>query len=184
MYFGKTVRKNPFKYLGSGHYWAKHLAVHGSEHVETIYCELFPTEELCLEFAEFFSEFHNVEHSELWANLQPEDGLNVGTVYWRASKEQRRKNSISKIGRVRTPKHKENLSKARKGQPANNKINELTDIDKYIDIYLSAPFGKTELAQIAKSSPVSGPTLRRLICERVGLTGRFSKTKVRELYGK
>lgn len=78
LYFGKTCLKDPVKYLGSGTYWKKHLKVHGSEFVETIWLELFEDKESLTEFAIFFSEFNDIVNSEKWANFIMEDGLGGG----------------------------------------------------------------------------------------------------------
>jgi hypothetical protein len=72
MYFGKTTY-NPHKYTGSGLYWKKHIKKHLPT-VETIYVELFNDLDSLNEFALFFSEFHDIEHSDRWANLKPENG--------------------------------------------------------------------------------------------------------------
>ena len=73
MYFGKTTSHNPIKYTGSGLYWKNHLKKHGSS-IKTIYLELFNDPELLNEFALFFSEVNDIEHSDKWANLKSENG--------------------------------------------------------------------------------------------------------------
>jgi len=73
MYFGKTTENDPIKYPGSGLHWKRHINKHKPT-VETIYCELFDNAELLVEFALFFSEFHNIEKSEKWVNLKSENG--------------------------------------------------------------------------------------------------------------
>lgn len=74
-YFGKTEKLDPFKYLGSGSYWQKHLKKHGKEHIETLEIWGFDDQELCTEFALKFSKDNNIVESDEWANLIPENGL-------------------------------------------------------------------------------------------------------------
>jgi hypothetical protein len=74
-YFGKTNR-DPYKYLGSGKYWTRHIKKYGKEHVVTLWVsELYTNKELLTEFALFFSEEYNIVESKEWANLIPENGL-------------------------------------------------------------------------------------------------------------
>ncbi len=74
-YFGKTVRSDVEKYLGSGSYWKKHITKHGKEHVKTVWSCLFNSSDDCQEFAEFFSEFVGIVESDQWANQIPENGI-------------------------------------------------------------------------------------------------------------
>lgn len=78
-YFGKTTKKDPVKYLGSGQHWVPHIKKHGIEHVETIWHELFTNQEDCTEFALFFSEEMDIVKSDKWLNLKPENGVD-GTI--------------------------------------------------------------------------------------------------------
>ena len=81
-YFGKTIR-DPKKYLGSGRYWRRHLAVHGTD-IDTAWCELFTNENDLVEFAEFFSKEFDIVKAvnnigkKIWANEVPENGLHGG----------------------------------------------------------------------------------------------------------
>jgi len=74
LYFGKTTRKDPYKYLGSGKYWVKHIKKHGRE-IETIWAEQFLNMENLIEAATFISEFFDIVKSDKWANLDIENGL-------------------------------------------------------------------------------------------------------------
>jgi hypothetical protein len=76
-YFGKTTRKDPVKYLGSGTYWVRHLNQHGRD-VSTIWYKLFTSREDLVEFALSFSKENDIVASAAWANLKPEDGLRGG----------------------------------------------------------------------------------------------------------
>lgn len=77
MYFGKTINSDVVKYKGSGVRWNRHLEKHGND-VSTIFCELFEDESDLKEFAEFFSEVHDIKNSKLWANLMEENGSTGG----------------------------------------------------------------------------------------------------------
>lgn len=74
-YFGKTMKRDPFKYLGSGTRWLKHINKHGKNQVVTLDVWGFDDEELCSRFALEFSEKHNIVDSAEWANLRPENGI-------------------------------------------------------------------------------------------------------------
>ena len=77
-YFGKTVKSDPFSYLGSGTRWTRHIRKHGTEHVETVWCQLFTTKEELVSFATEFSVKNNITESQEWANLDIETGLDGG----------------------------------------------------------------------------------------------------------
>lgn len=78
-YFGKTTKKDPIKYLGSGTYWTRHLEKHG-KHIETLWHKLFTNKDELVEYALNFSMKNNIVESTEWANLKPEDGLRGGGV--------------------------------------------------------------------------------------------------------
>ncbi len=73
-YFGKTMKIDPFKYLGSGTRWLRHINKHGKEHVVTLEVWGFDDLDMCSEFALAFSEKHDIVKSAEWANLMPENG--------------------------------------------------------------------------------------------------------------
>ena len=76
MYFGKTTKSDPIKYLGSGKHWIRHINKHGTNHVVTLWHELFTNRDECVNFALQFSKDLNIVESKSWANLIEEDGLN------------------------------------------------------------------------------------------------------------
>lgn len=76
-YFGKTVRKDPIKYLGSGTYWTNHLKKHGAD-ITTIWCQLFTNLDDLVSHAVKFSLDNNIVESVEWANLEIEDGISDG----------------------------------------------------------------------------------------------------------
>ena len=87
LYFCKTAKNNPKKYLGSGMYWKRHIKQHG-KNVETLWYEKFNDKESLIEFATFFSELFDIVNDvdntgkKVWANLEIENGINgmpVGT---------------------------------------------------------------------------------------------------------
>lgn len=71
-YFGKTIRKDPFKYKGSGVRWNRHLEKHGND-VNTVIIAEFDDPELAKEFAIKFSKDNHIVESDDWANLKIEE---------------------------------------------------------------------------------------------------------------
>ena len=78
-YFGKTTKKNPNKYRGSGKYWLRHLKSHGND-VSTEIIGIFENEIICKQYALNFSKQNNIVLSDKWANLQEENGLDGATI--------------------------------------------------------------------------------------------------------
>jgi hypothetical protein len=118
-YFGKTTRKDPSSYEGSGTHWQRHLNIHGREH-NTIWTELFTDEESLIEFALFFSEFHDIVNSKEWANLMPENGL-IGACPGRIiSQEERKKMSDNHWARKRTKETNPNTGSKRSPETCRN----------------------------------------------------------------
>jgi hypothetical protein len=75
-YFGKTINKNVSRYFGSGHYWKRHINLHGRENVVTIRVWEFDDQSAATDFALQFSKDYNIVGSKNWANIIPEDGNN------------------------------------------------------------------------------------------------------------
>lgn len=73
-YFGKTYRKDPSKYLGSGVYWRAHLKKHGND-VTTEIVGAFEDLEEATRFALKFSKDNDIVASPLWANLIDENAV-------------------------------------------------------------------------------------------------------------
>lgn len=73
-YFGKTTKSDPHKYTGSGVYWKRHLSKHGNDYTTEIIAK-FDDEVQCQEFALNFSKQNDIVESNLWANLQEENGM-------------------------------------------------------------------------------------------------------------
>ena len=72
-YFGKTTR-DPYKYVGSGVYWKRHLEKHGKE-IETVQVWAFKNLAECKKFAIDFSIKNNIVESKEWANFVIENGV-------------------------------------------------------------------------------------------------------------
>lgn len=87
-YFGKTVRKNPIKYKGSGTRWLSHIKKHGNQHVVTDEVWSFEDQDECTRFALQFSMEHNIIESNEWANLVLEDGLTGGAIKYTPEQRQ------------------------------------------------------------------------------------------------
>jgi hypothetical protein len=119
-----TVKKNPFKYLGSGKYWKLHYRKHGREFIQTKEIWGFDTQELCSEFALRFSEENDIVKSSEWANLIIEDGLhqfstnsgktNLGKKF---SDETRKKMSESNKGKIFSDESRKRMSIAQRNKP-------------------------------------------------------------------
>jgi hypothetical protein len=122
-YFGKTTEDDPYKYLGSGKHWSRHIKTHGKEHIETLWVsEPYTDSDLISEFALAFSKEHNIVQSEEWANLIPETGLDgwvKGATRKPFTGDHRAKMSASKMGnlsRLGKPQTEESKAK-RKDKP-------------------------------------------------------------------
>ena len=89
-YFGKTVRKNPYVYKGSGIYWTRHLAEHGNNVTTTVLNKgrPFTDEKIMKKVALAFSIKHNIVsivliygEAERWVDMPPIP-LNYIVVYY------------------------------------------------------------------------------------------------------
>ncbi len=117
LYFCKTTKYDPIKYLGSGKYWLKHIKKHGKEHVETISSILFVNIEDCVRYAITISLSLNIVGSGEWANLINENGLDgwaKGTTC-----KQETKDKLSAAQKNREPDTEETRKK--KSDSAKNK---------------------------------------------------------------
>lgn len=119
-YFGKTISKDPIKYLGSGTYWARHLEKHGKL-VNTLWYRLFTDKDELKSYALTFSRENNIVESKEWANLKPEDGLRGGGVKGIKIKphtEDHKKKIRSGVNRINVSKGKQKRPKVKKGRSA------------------------------------------------------------------
>lgn len=67
-YFGKTTKKDPYKYNGSGPYWIRHYKKHGKQFVETLWVSDLYYDTSITEHALHFSYENNIAESKDWAN--------------------------------------------------------------------------------------------------------------------
>ena len=98
-YLGITNQEDPHKYRGSGLYWLRHLKEHGNQ-VDTLILLKSEDQSDIERTAAFFSKLWDVEKSEDFANLVPEDGKN---------------NPM--LGRKHKPESIELMKKRRSGKP-------------------------------------------------------------------
>lgn len=96
-YLGKTVQ-DPFKYVGSGVYWKRHLKKHGKEHDTYILQKCYSNESL-ITWGCYYSKLWSVTKSKKWANLKDEEGQGWGSG----------QNNILYIDRVKE-KHKKSIN--------------------------------------------------------------------------
>ena len=121
-YFGKTVRKDPTIYKGSGTLWRRHIAKHGNNVSTSLIGPFYSREDIQL-YAIMFSISNNIVNSEEWANLIPEDGLSGGSVPGMGK------------GRIRSQEHKNNISLAKKGTPCSDQARRNLDRGRENRIY-------------------------------------------------
>ena len=170
-YLGKTVKKNPYAYNGSGKYWKHHINKYGIDNIETLWVsEEFTDKDSLLEFATFLSEELNIANSDEWANLKPETGLDGGVgngkynpMYGKYAENnpnfgkiptQETKLKISKAlkGKQRGPissEHKKNIAKSLMGKKGNN--TKYCDAD-FIEILNDYSLGYTKFDLVKKYS--------------------------------
>ena len=99
-YFGKTSKKDPYKYLGSGTRWKRHIKKHGRQFVETLWVSELYYDTSIIDHALHFSNENNIVLSDEWANLVLENGID-GAIK----------------GTKFSDAHKEKMSYLRKGRP-------------------------------------------------------------------
>lgn len=78
-YFGKTAKRDPYVYAGSGKYWKKHIQKHG-KFIKTLSVWSFEDIDECERFALQFSKDNNIVESKEWANLREENGKDGTTI--------------------------------------------------------------------------------------------------------
>jgi hypothetical protein len=150
-YFGKTSKKDPYTYLGSGKYWRRHLKVHGCE-IETTNVWTFENGDDCEKFALEFSNVNNIVESKEWANLRPEngkDGAPVGSPGMKGEKNPRfgktkdqnsfykKKHSQETIELYKKQKEKGNNPRAKKITTPQGKFTNVKEAGKILKMHLS-----------------------------------------------
>jgi len=114
-YFGKTVKSDPVKYNGSGHYWKLHIKEHGRD-ISTVWYTLFTDELSLTEYALNFSMENNIAESADWANLKPENGLDGGCVGTHRSESTKQKLSIANKGKKQSDETIQKRAKSNTGK--------------------------------------------------------------------
>ncbi len=90
-----TNPKHPYQYKGSGKYWKRHLATHGTD-ITTEIVGMFTDKDEFIAQAILLSEKYDVVNSDKWANLIPERGDGGPTMLGRSlTPEQNEKKSKS-----------------------------------------------------------------------------------------
>lgn len=130
-YFGKTIKKDPYKYFGSGKRWSNHIKKHGKEYVITTDVWLFTDIEECKKFALYFSQTNNIVESKEWANLCEENGTDGGLRHNSKSnflkintqpKPQWVKDKIGKsISKAQTGRKQSEITKKKRSESLKNK---------------------------------------------------------------
>jgi hypothetical protein len=130
-YFGKTTKKDPYKYKGSGKYWLNHLKKHGNL-IDTEIIGVFENVDECSKVALDFSIKNNILESNEWANLRLENGLDGAPIGNSFSKETLKKMSESKKGKKPKEFYVE-IAKKNVGWKQSNyqkqKVRELFELD-------------------------------------------------------
>lgn len=157
-YFGKTVKPNPTKYLGSGTYWKQHIKKHGKEYVETTWVsEPYIDKELLTTAALKFSIENDIVNSNQWANLMLENGLDGGNC--NMSEESRAK--LSEANRNRSAETRAKLSEAMR----NRKVSDETRAKLSAVARNRAPMSEAVRAKISAANlnhPVSDETRAKI----------------------
>ena len=135
-YLGKTSRKDPYSYKGSGIIWSRHLKKYGND-VSTEILLLTESKEELKQTGIFFSNLWNIVKSDEWANLTVEEGQGGNTWDKRGryvSEETRIKQSLSRKGipkseitkermkKPKTPEHKAKMGEKLKNRKRLTKI--------------------------------------------------------------
>ena len=119
-YFGKTTKKDPIKYKGSGSYWKNHVKKHGYD-VTTEIIGYYTDEEKCKYDALEFSIKNNITESKEWANQMLEDGIGQHVHVTKEIHSKSRSTILerygddyfAKIAKIpKSEKHKENIRKS------------------------------------------------------------------------
>ena len=177
MYFCKTSTRDPLKYRGSGSYWKKHLKIH-SKDVDTLWYQLFDSEEDLVEFALFFSEFHDIVSAvdtrgkKIWANEIPENGLQGGQNKGLPSPQKGVPTGRPSAWKGKSrPDHSEKMKGRKFTEEHSNKISEA------LKQYTRTPEHNAKLADAkrGKSNPKVSEALKNrptIECPHCGLIGK------------
>lgn len=117
-YFGKTIRKDPIRYLGSGDYWKQHLTKHGAN-ITTTWCQLFTNKDELVAYALSFSKDNNIVESKEWANLIVENGLDGANTL--VTEETRAKMSAVRKGKPKSAETRAKMTESWKNRGPRSK---------------------------------------------------------------
>jgi hypothetical protein len=184
-YFGKTTAKDPYKYLGSGVHWLRHIKKHGKEHVITLWIsEPYTNSYDIAGVALAFSRENNIVESSDWANLIIENGLD-GVVAGTPSPLRGRPNG--RKGIPLSAEHRQKIYDAKKGIPGNRKgerhTNEarlkMSNARKGIkhDPHSAETIQKISDAKKGKPAWNKGIPSEQVICPHCGKIGGISNMK-------
>lgn len=120
-YFGKTETKDPYKYLGSGKYWLRHLKAYGND-ISTEVIATFEDRDEASYFAIEYSKTHNIVESNEWANLMMET-VKDGVLGYSHTKETKEKFSEYSKNRWNDTNFKQKLSQKHKERWADESLN-------------------------------------------------------------
>lgn len=177
MYFCKTSTRDPLKYRGSGSYWKKHLKIH-SKDVDTLWYQLFDSEEDLVEFSLFFSKFHDIVSAvdthgkKIWANEIPENGLQGGQNKGLPSPQKGVPTGRPSVWKGKSrPDHSEKMKGRKFTEEHSNKISEA------LKQYTRTPEHNAKLADAkrGKSNPKVSEALKNrptIECPHCGLIGK------------
>ena len=172
-YFGKTTQ-DPLKYKGSGVYWTNHIKKHGRKHVATLWVsEPYIDSDTISKFALSFSKDNNIVESKLWANIEPENGLNGGSTgkpAWNKGKPSPKKGIPS--GRKGMPSGRKGIPSPLKGRPGKPHSDETRQ--KISDAKEGKPSPKKGVPSPLKGIPTGrkGVPAPEVECPHCGLVGR------------
>ena len=155
-YFGKTTADDPIAYWGSGLHWRRHLMKHGYDCDTEIYLQS-EDQEYIIQEALRFSRVYDIVKSDLWANLQEENGIdgwpkgisNPGLSERRKgiplSEETRLKIGNAHRGRIKSKEECENLSKGHKGRRNSQETRRKMSI-----AHLDVPLSKEHIEKVVE----------------------------------
>jgi len=123
-YLGKTSRKNPHRYKGSGIIWSRHINKYGYDVTTEILKECQTNDEIKY-WGQYYSILWNIVEDAAWANLKPEEGdggARKGQVAWnkglrglyKHSPEANARQSERQRGKKSKPMSEETKTKIRK----------------------------------------------------------------------
>ncbi len=108
-YLGHTIKKDPFKYRGSGIRWSNHLKYHKIPLKDIKTTILLETKDRSIIsfWGMYYSKVYNVVEDDNWANLMPESG--ESSLGYKHTKESLKKMSDLKKGIVKSEEFKAHL---------------------------------------------------------------------------